>query len=110
MLSEPNKEFVDSERGEATGITWGVSSIQGWRIEMEDQHLIVPFIPGLEEHSLYAVFDGHGGKNAAIFAANELINTLQKSKSYQSYVVDQVYIRMALFFFFFFFSTTYWCA
>lgn len=46
MLSEPNKEFVDSERGESTGITWGVSSIQGWRIEMEDQHLIVPHIPG----------------------------------------------------------------
>jgi len=89
MLSEPKKEFIDSECGQSLGLSWGVSSIQGWRIEMEDQHLIVPEIPGLEGHSLYAVFDGHGGKNAAIIASNELLNALQKTPSYSTYVSDK---------------------
>jgi serine/threonine protein phosphatase PrpC len=89
MLSEPNKEFLESERGESHGIQWGVSSMQGWRIEMEDQHLIVPEIPGLAGHSLYAVFDGHGGKNAAIVASKELLNAIQKTSSFSSYVADQ---------------------
>jgi serine/threonine protein phosphatase PrpC len=56
----------------------------------QDQHLCVPEIPGLKNHSLFAVFDGHGGKNAAIFAAKELLGRLQQTSGYNAYLGDQV--------------------
>jgi serine/threonine protein phosphatase PrpC len=57
---------------------------------MEDQHLIDTAIPGIEGHSMYAVFDGHGGKNAAIFAAERLVHFLLHSPSFSSYLADKV--------------------
>jgi serine/threonine protein phosphatase PrpC len=47
-------------------------------------------LPG---HSLFAVYDGHGGKNAAIFAAKHILNVLQETDGFAAYVADQV--RMA---------------
>ena len=35
MLDKPKTEFIDAEEGEGNGQAWGVSSIQGWRTEME---------------------------------------------------------------------------
>lgn len=37
--------------------------MQGWRVEMEDDHIVEIN----EKEALFAVFDGHGGKNVAIF-------------------------------------------
>ena len=90
MLSEPNKEFVGSGCGSTRNLSWGVSSIQGWRTEMEDQHTVVPDIPGLEGHSLFAVFDGHGGKAAALFASAQLLDILQRTVAFRSYVESRV--------------------
>jgi hypothetical protein len=35
MLDKPQKEWVDPEFGSSNGLQYGVSSIQGWRREME---------------------------------------------------------------------------
>lgn len=87
MLSEPNKEFVGSDNGLGPGgLKWGVSSIQGWRTEMEDQHTVVPELPGLEGHSLFAVFDGHGGRAAALFASSHLLEIFQRTAAYRAYM------------------------
>lgn len=50
------------------------SSMQGWRKNMEDAHICLPDLS--EEvrnrwygHSLFAVFDGHGGAEVARFCA-----------------------------------------
>jgi len=39
--------------------------MQGWRCEMEDDHIVD--IRTADNEALFAVFDGHGGKNIAIF-------------------------------------------
>ncbi|VAI06717.1 unnamed protein product [Triticum turgidum subsp. durum] len=45
------------------------------RVEMEDRHVAKVALGGDPEVALFAVFDGHGGKNAAEFAALTVSNT-----------------------------------
>ena len=42
--------------------------MQGYRLEMEDQHIHTK-MPGAEDHLFLGVFDGHGGKGCAIYVA-----------------------------------------
>ena len=46
---------------EGSGYSVAVSSMQGWRISMEDAHTMLPCIPGDTNTAFFAVFDGHGG-------------------------------------------------
>ncbi len=59
-LSEPNRT-KHSEDGGTAEVQFGASSMQGWRINMEDSHLAVPNLGGDPSAALFAVFDGHGG-------------------------------------------------
>ena len=54
----------ESEYGDNEMVMWGASSMQGWRTGMEDAHICetVDLADG-EKGMLFAVFDGHGGKN-----------------------------------------------
>jgi protein phosphatase 1G len=46
--------------------------MQGWRKSNEDGHVTaVDFEPG---HSIFAVFDGHGGVEVAKFCENHIVN------------------------------------
>lgn len=50
------------EHGEGNGLRYGVASMQGWRIEMEDAHMAKTNLGGaLKDWSYFAVFDGHAG-------------------------------------------------
>ena len=40
-------------------LRYGVSEMQGWRVDMEDSHFSVINWDG--DHHLFGVFDGHGG-------------------------------------------------
>eukprot|EP00929_Paragymnodinium_shiwhaense_P041287 TRINITY_DN21466_c0_g1_i1.p1 TRINITY_DN21466_c0_g1~~TRINITY_DN21466_c0_g1_i1.p1 ORF type:complete len:435 (+),score=106.39 TRINITY_DN21466_c0_g1_i1:140-1444(+) len=69
-LSEPITEKV-SESGNGPGLAWGASAMQGWRTGMEDAHITAADLgksdSQLAGHSLFAVFDGHGGGEVARF-------------------------------------------
>jgi protein phosphatase 1B len=52
-------------------IRYGVSGMQGWRLEMEDAHVSVTDVGG-KPIALFCVFDGHAGKNAALHAAENI--------------------------------------
>jgi serine/threonine protein phosphatase PrpC len=75
------------------GLEFGVSSMQGWRVHMEDDHICEPKIYAREEdviidlngHSLFAVFDGHGGTFAAQYAGNNLLRVLSRHKKFIQY-------------------------
>ena len=73
-LSEPvrTKEVEDATEGD---ICVGVASMQGWRNSMEDAHVFDLQVGGTNA-KLFAVFDGHGGREVAMFAAKELSQTL----------------------------------
>jgi len=67
------------------GLNAGISSMQGFRREMEDTHIIAN-MPNAPDHSLFAVFDGHGGKGAAIFAQNNFVSFLAESPEWITYL------------------------
>jgi serine/threonine protein phosphatase PrpC len=53
---------------------YGVFSDQNWqhRRRMEDAHCIQDAFAGDPNSGFFAVYDGHGGKEAAIFSSNNL--------------------------------------
>lgn len=70
---------------ESNGLVCGATGMQGWRLEMEDKH-IMSEIPGAEGFTLLAVFDGHGGDGAAIYAEATLISTLLETNEWKQYL------------------------
>ena len=79
-LSTPNKTKHSNE-GENAKFKFGASSMQGWRKSNEDAHITaVDFIP---DHSLFAVFDGHGGSEVAKFCGNHFVEELKNDPSFQ---------------------------
>lgn len=54
---------------------WGACAMQGWRCSMEDAHLCKEVkIPNTNEKGMiFAVFDGHGGKEVAEYAKQHFI-------------------------------------
>ncbi|XP_061905059.1 protein phosphatase 1E [Entelurus aequoreus] len=64
-----------------------IHAIKNMRRKMEDRHLIIPDFNTLfniqdqEEQAFFAVFDGHGGVDAAIYAANHLHVNLARQES-----------------------------
>ena len=76
----------ETERCAGNGLRVGASSMQGWRIDMEDQHTVLLGMPQLPDHSFIAVYDGHGGKQTAQIAGEKLLGYLQRQPSYLRYV------------------------
>ncbi|XP_071496211.1 protein phosphatase 1G-like [Diadema antillarum] len=68
-LSEPNVETT-SEDGSTDCLSYGASAMQGWRVGMEDAHNCITKLA--EDTSLFAVYDGHGGAEVAIYTAQQL--------------------------------------
>nr|XP_057943719.1 protein phosphatase 1E [Doryrhamphus excisus]XP_057943720.1 protein phosphatase 1E [Doryrhamphus excisus]XP_057943721.1 protein phosphatase 1E [Doryrhamphus excisus] len=64
-----------------------IHAIKNMRRKMEDRHVIIPDFNTLfniqdqEEQAFFAVFDGHGGVDAAIYAANHLHVNLSRQES-----------------------------
>lgn len=65
--------------------------MQGWRKNNEDGHVTaVDFEPG---HSLFAVFDGHGGVEVAKFCEAHVVDELRaqeefKQKNYEKALIN----------------------
>lgn len=127
LLGAPvtEKETHVGEIEDASGkMTYGVSSMQGWRVHMEDAHICEPNLYAIldegggddtdtsatppatssgEEngskkkkqkkisklnlpgHSLFAVFDGHGGTFAAIYSGKNLCRVLSCQPKFVEY-------------------------
>mmetsp|Transcript_12564 Transcript_12564/g.21817 ORF Transcript_12564/g.21817 Transcript_12564/m.21817 type:complete len:373 (-) Transcript_12564:67-1185(-) len=64
-------------------LAWGFSSMQGWRISMEDAHLAVPQLEGeaWQGIALFSVMDGHGGEHVAHFCQKYLPEEIVKGSS-----------------------------
>mmetsp|Transcript_18652 Transcript_18652/g.38419 ORF Transcript_18652/g.38419 Transcript_18652/m.38419 type:complete len:535 (+) Transcript_18652:267-1871(+) len=81
-------------------LKFGLSSMQGWRVHMEDAHIAEGELYALERdpkdsskttkiplegHSLFAVYDGHGGTFAAIYSGNNFLRILSKQSKFVKY-------------------------
>ncbi|KAL3802342.1 hypothetical protein HJC23_007167 [Cyclotella cryptica] len=75
-------------------LRFAVSEMQGWRSHMEDKHCICPplRIPTssdsdtMEDHYLFAIFDGHGGNFTSHFCGENLVQTLVKRDEWTAYL------------------------
>ncbi|CBJ28912.1 conserved unknown protein [Ectocarpus siliculosus] len=94
FLSKPSVTKF-SEDGEDSDVGFGVSSMQGWRRNMEDAHLALLDLQqhpqeggerqgGGEEVRMFGVFDGHGGKEVALFVQEHMAKELVKLEEYRS--------------------------
>lgn len=68
-LNEPNKE-IEQEKGSNQYMSYATGSMQGWRLNMEDSHLVDLKFMENENKALFGVFDGHGGREVAIYCGN----------------------------------------
>ena len=68
---------------------YAVSGMKGFRETMEDQHLVCTDVQvngqTLEGHSLFVVFDGHGGSAASQFCASNFLQTFTNSEDLEKY-------------------------
>ena len=72
----------------ANDIIAGISEMQGFRNSMEDTH-IATTIPSAPDHTLFAVFDGHGGDASAKFAKEHFVETLSQSPEWLTYLATK---------------------
>lgn len=76
FLDKPKTEKTH-ECGQGNGLKYGVVSMQGWRVEMEDSHSAVTGLSeDFKDWSFFAVFDGHCGSNVSAHCAQNLLPTI----------------------------------
>jgi protein phosphatase 1B len=82
FLDKPKTE-KHTEEGGGNGLRFGLSSMQGWRIEMEDAHCAVVGLPQLTDWSFFAVFDGHAGARVSAHCAENLLDTIIQMENFR---------------------------
>lgn len=82
-------------------MVFGVSTMQGWRISMEDAHATVLDLQPLEGDgdvkpaasdvriSFFGVYDGHGGDKVALYTGENLHKIIAKQESFKSKDFEQ---------------------
>lgn len=98
LLGAPVTEKETHEGTSADGVQFAVSSMQGWRVHMEDAHILESRLYALPDengstkidlpgHALFAVFDGHGGTYAAAYAGRNLCRVLSCQPKFVKYAM-----------------------
>lgn len=83
FLDKPKTE-KSREHGQGNGLEYGVVSMQGWRVEMEDSHSAITSLPGdFKDWSFFAVFDGHCGSGVSMHCAQHLLPTIIQTDEFQ---------------------------
>ncbi|BFZ12061.1 hypothetical protein BsWGS_15100 [Bradybaena similaris] len=82
FLDKPKTE-KHNEGGVGNKLRYGLSSMQGWRVEMEDAHTAVVSIPHLKDWSFFAVFDGHAGARVSAICAEELLEHITQNEAFR---------------------------
>ncbi|KYM78693.1 Protein phosphatase 1B [Atta colombica] len=84
FLDTPNTEKCN-EHGTGNGLRYGVASMQGWRMEMEDAHRAIPCLDGgLSDWSYFAVFDGHAGALVSAHSAEHLLECIMQTQEFKA--------------------------
>uniref|UniRef100_A0AAR2JPH6 Protein phosphatase 1G n=1 Tax=Pygocentrus nattereri TaxID=42514 RepID=A0AAR2JPH6_PYGNA len=79
-LSQPNTEKTTADGGNKK-LSYGCAAMQGWRISMEDAHNCIPELD--EETAMFAVYDGHGGEEVALYCSKYLPDIIKEQKAYK---------------------------
>ena len=83
FLDKP-KTDKQNEHGAGNGLRFGVASMQGWRVEMEDAHKAITGLgPDLPDWSFFAVFDGHAGARVSAHCAEHLLENIVQTEEFR---------------------------
>ena len=83
FLDKP-KTDKHNEGGEGNGLRFGLSSMQGWRMEMEDAHTaVLGLTDDLKDWSFFAVFDGHAGAKVSAYCAEQLVLAITGNEDFK---------------------------
>ena len=77
FLEKPKTDKL-TDSGEGHGLRYGVSAMQGWRMEMEDAHVCSTNILGLDKGSFFGVFDGHAGSKVSQYCSENLLDCVME--------------------------------
>ncbi|CAH0385919.1 unnamed protein product [Bemisia tabaci] len=84
FLEKPKTE-KHNEHGCGNGLCYGVASMQGWRVEMEDAHCAITGLgEDLKEWSFFAVFDGHAGAKVSAHCAEHLLDCIVTNEEFKN--------------------------
>jgi len=87
-----SKEKANNEGGSTTSVQdIGVCADQNWkyRRRMEDAHHVEDKFNGEPSSGLFAIYDGHGGKEAAIFASENFHKVLAEEINKENNLFEQ---------------------
>jgi len=79
----------------ALGLSYGLSAMQGWRAQMEDDHVQLLGLPELPTLSLFGVYDGHGGDRVAHYVARHFPRCLLDTKQLTAEMADGEVLQRA---------------
>ncbi|XP_051507009.1 protein phosphatase 1G-like isoform X1 [Myxocyprinus asiaticus] len=79
-LSQPNTEKSTADGGNKN-MSYGFAAMQGWRVSMEDAHNCIPELD--DETAMFAVYDGHGGEEVALYCSKYLPDIIKEQKTYK---------------------------
>ncbi|XP_043538461.1 protein phosphatase 1B-like [Chiloscyllium plagiosum] len=86
FLDHPKTE-KQNDHGEGNGIRYGLCSMQGWRVEMEDAHSAVPELQDqLKNWSFFAIYDGHAGSGVAKYCAKNLLQHITSNQEFKGMI------------------------
>ncbi|KAI8801255.1 phosphatase 2C-like domain-containing protein [Cladochytrium replicatum] len=83
-LSEPVRDMETSNGGDDR-LIYGASSMQGWRVTMEDAHTTELSVTGSKERPIafFGVYDGHGGDAVAKYAGEFLHKRVAETEAFR---------------------------
>ncbi|CAD5122054.1 DgyrCDS10506 [Dimorphilus gyrociliatus] len=81
FLDKPKTEKHNSEDS-GNNIRYGIGSMQGWRVEMEDAHSAKIGLDNHKDWAFFAVFDGHAGTGISIHSSAHLLNCIQANQDF----------------------------
>ena len=74
----------------------GSSSMQGWRISMEDAHTHILTLAEDKDAAFFAVYDGHGGAKIASHVSKHLHKTLVRRPEYKQGNYEEAFVKSFL--------------
>ena len=94
-LDHVTEKVTETGTADNDSIMYAASGMKGWRVTMEDAHACAGSIPVdnpkgdpvvLSDHSLFAVFDGHGGSLTSELAGENFLRLFSARTELRKYV------------------------
>ena len=86
LLPKPKTKPLEKENLSLNGMHIGHCAIQGFRVSMEDAHIIDCLDEcGMADHTILSILDGHAGANSALMISTRLPDLLTKTSQFQIY-------------------------